>query len=113
MPLEPHHTKQQAIEHLLHEGGKVMIVLDARRDGVRVPPQHQGDPRLHIVLNLRAPNPIRFEEDGVASTLFFGGIPTPCFFPWDAIWAAYIPDVDRGAVWEESVPIDMPPPIPA
>ncbi|MDQ6963513.1 MAG: ClpXP protease specificity-enhancing factor SspB [Mariprofundales bacterium] len=89
--------------------GRIHIVVDATRDDVQVPPHLKGDHALCLLLNVRMPQIIEINRDGVKSTLSFSGNPFDCFIPIDAIWAAYQPNMslDQGIIWLEQIPLAL------
>ena len=99
-------TKQEFLNHLLSRGD-AMVCLDARQPDVDVPKQHKHNPMLNLVLNLNFRRPIDITEDGIYTTLSFGGRPHKCVLPFTAVWAIYDPETNDGQVWEESIPEDI------
>lgn len=91
----------------LLEEGDAMVCLDARNDGVDVPPQHKNDPTLNLILNLNFRRPLDIQKEGIYVTLSFQGRPHECVIPFDAVWAIYEPLLKKGQVWEESLPKDI------
>jgi len=91
----------------LLEEGDAMLCIDARQEGVDVPPEHKADPALNLILNLNFRRPIDIKPEGVYVTLAFGGRPHPCIVPFDAVWAIYEPGMKKIQVWEESIPGDL------
>ena len=81
-----HKGKRELLESLL-EQGMVMVVLDARRPGVAVPPDLARDPQLRLNLSWRFGFSMELDEWGVKATLTFGGHPFTCRLPWNAIYA--------------------------
>ena len=101
---EPQASKEAVVLQLLAEGD-VMLCLDARYAGVRVPAQHAQDPALRLVLNINFPHPIEVTADGISANLAFGGRRVACYVPMPALWAAFNPQSMQGMMW----PDDMPP----
>ena len=77
--------KRAALEQLLDQG-MVLVTLDARVEGVRVPLAHAGDPQLRLNLSYRFGLPMESTDEGVTATLTFGGVPFECHMPWQAIY---------------------------
>jgi stringent starvation protein B len=99
-------SKEAVVVKLLEEGD-TMLCLDARCQGVRVPPQHTHDPALRLILNMNFPQPIEITEDGISARLSFGGRRFACFIPMDALWAAFNPQTMQGMMWPESMPPEV------
>ncbi len=101
--------KAREIRDYLDKCIRVHLLVDSTREGVEAPEHLMGDPGLCILLNVRMPQRIDITAEGVASALSFSGQPFACFFPLDAIWAAYQPGgaLDQGLIWPESVPIQV------
>ena len=99
-------SKTAVVLKLLEEGD-AMLCLDARHEGVVVPPQHASDPSLRLVLNLNFPHPIDVTEAGVSANLAFGGRRFNCYIPMDALWAAFDPETMQGMMWAESMPKEV------
>jgi stringent starvation protein B len=98
--------KESVVLKLLSEGD-VMICLDARRQGVRVPPQHANDPALRLILNLNFPYPIEVTAEGISAKLSFGGRRMACYVPMQALWAAFEPTSRQGMMWPDSMPPEI------
>jgi stringent starvation protein B len=99
-------SKEAVVVKLLEEGD-TMLCLDARCQGVRVPPQHTHDPALRLILNMNFPQPIEITEDGISARLSFGGRRFACFIPMAALWAAFNPQTMQGMMWPESMPPEV------
>ncbi len=98
--------KDAVVLQLLAEGD-TMLCLDARRKGVRVPPEHTKNPALRLILNLNFPSPIEVTEAGIRANLSFGGRRFACFIPLEALWAAFNPHTMQGMIWPDSVPPEV------
>jgi len=99
-------NKFDLLTHLLGEGD-VMVCLDARLPEVDVPEMHKDNSALSLIFNLGFKRPFDVQEDGIYSTLAFGGRPHDCVIPFEAVWAIYEPENNKGQVWEESFPKDL------
>jgi len=84
-----------------------MVCLDARRPEVDVPLAHKKNSSLNLVLNLNFRRPIEILDDGIYTTLAFDGRPHKCVVPFEAVWAIYHPETQKGQVWEGSFPKDL------
>ncbi len=98
--------KRDFLLSLLSEGD-AMVCLDARESDVDVPKTHKNDPSLNLIFNLNFRRPLDIQEEGIFATLAFGGRPHKCVIPFHAVWAIYEPDLNKGQVWEESLPKDI------
>lgn len=99
-------SKEAVILELLAEGD-TMICLNARHQGVRVPPQHANDPALRLILNLNFPQPIEVTAAGISAKLSFGGRRMACYIPMEALWAAFDPHSKQGMMWPDSMPPEV------
>ena len=99
-------SKEAVILKLLSEGD-TMLCLDARRQGVRVPPQHANNHGLQLILNVNFPQPIDVTAEGVSANLAFGGRRFACYVPMEALWAAFHPQTMQGMMWPDSMPAEV------
>ena len=99
-------NKYDFLIHLLGEGD-AMVCLDARRPKVDVPLVHKKNSELSLVLNLNFRRPIEILDDKIYATLAFGGRLHKCVIPFEAVWAIYHPETQKGQVWEGSFPKDL------
>jgi hypothetical protein len=98
--------KRAAVEELL-ERGAVLIHVDARRDDVIVPPRMRGEARLVLRFGYRlhpAIIDLAVDDDGIAGTLTFGGMPFYCKLAWGGVYAAIVEGEQRGSVWPDDIP---------
>jgi len=105
MPDTP--TSKEAVVLKLLAEGDTMLCLDARHQGVRVPPQHANNHALRLILNLNFPQPIEVTAQGVSANLSFGGRRYTCYIPLEAVWAAFNPDTMQGMMWPDSMPAEV------
>jgi len=89
--------------------GWVSVHLDARRKGVKVPPE-LTDTR-HLVLQYGRDMPIPIPDlvvgdEGISATLSFARTPHQTFVPWSAIYIVSCTD-GRGILYYEDVPEDV------
>ena len=99
-------NKYDFLIYLLGEGD-AMVCLDARRPEVDVPLAHKKNSSLNLVLNLNFRRPTEILDDGIYTTLAFDGRPHKCIVPFEAVWAIYHPETQKGQVWEGSFPKDL------
>lgn len=105
MPASPE-SKEAVILKLLEEGD-TMLCLDARAQGVRVPPQHASNPALRLIFNLNFRQPIEVTAEAVSANLSFGGRRFACYIPIAAVWAAFNPSTMQGMMWPDSMPPEV------
>jgi stringent starvation protein B len=101
-------SKKEVMLALL-ERAEARVHLDARRDGVVLPPHllGEGHVRLDYGHHFTPPIPdLSLDEQGIRATLSFNRVPCATFIPWSAIYL--IADFDgNGAVWQEDIPTDL------
>jgi stringent starvation protein B len=102
-------SKRAALEKLLDQG-MVMVHVDARRPGVRVPPAFRGDPQLRLNLSYRfASHDLAVSDDYVRCTLSFQGLPYYCELPLDALFAITSHVTGEALVWPEALAATLEP----
>ena len=80
-------TKSELLERMLGLG-KVMIHLDARKEGVDVPLEYEDDADLRLNISYRFQNAdLYVGESKLRARLSFSGHPHVCTVPLDAIFA--------------------------
>src|SRR3954447_13525853 len=95
--------KRQTLLHFL-ERGVTMVHLDARKDGVVVPPQYAQEPHLRLNLSYRYNIPdLEMNDRRVQATLSFGGRAFQCVLPWTSIFGI-TSHAGEGQVWPEDLP---------
>ena len=95
--------KRQTLLHFL-ERGVTMVHLDARKEGVVVPPQYAQEPHLRLNLSYRFGIPdLDMSERRIQATLSFGGRPFQCLLPWASIFGI-TSHAGEGQVWPEDLP---------
>lgn len=99
-------SKEAVILKLLEEGD-TMLCLDARAQGVLVPPQHASNPALRLIFNLNFRQPIEVTAEAVSANLSFGGRRFACYIPMTAVWAAFNPSTTQGMMWPDSMPPEV------
>jgi stringent starvation protein B len=81
------------------EKGSVFVYLDARRGGVKVPPEFAGNRQLLLQYGDNMPIPIpdlQVDDDGITATLSFSRMPHRTFVPWAAVYMIERGDLERG-----------------
>lgn len=102
-------TKKGIVEAIV-DGENVLIHLDPRRDGVKVPKRFRRKPHLILEIgkDMLIPIPdLEIMERGICATLSFSRKPFRCFLPWASIYAAVGKNSSRGMVWTEDVPKEV------
>lgn len=84
-----------------------MIHLDARVEGVDVPPSFKEDPHLRLNLSRRFGRPLVIHEDRVEATLTFGGRTYPCVVPFAAIFGMISHETGKTLMWPEDIPPEV------
>lgn len=100
-------TSKEAVVLKLLSEGDTMLCLDARHQGVHVPPQHANNHALQLILNLNFPQPIEVTATGVSANLSFGRRRFACYIPMEAVWAVFHPDTMYGMMWPDSMPAEV------
>jgi stringent starvation protein B len=101
-------AKRTVMDKLLADG-PVLVHLDPRKDGVRIPDSFAGQPQLVLRFGFGLSPPIHdltIDDEAVHGTLTFRGTPFGCVIPWTAIFALVAED-GRGLVWPEDVPAEV------
>lgn len=100
---EPPGKKQTLLGYLSR--GIAMVHLDARRPGVVVPPEYEGEAHLRLNLSYRFQIPdLEVGEAGVQATLSFRGRHFRCTLPWTAVFGITSQVTGDGQVWPEDLP---------
>jgi stringent starvation protein B len=100
--------KRSVVDAMLKDG-PVLLHLDARRAGVRVPPDLAPDPALVLRVghNLTPAIPdLVIDEEGMRATLTFRGVPHACVVPWSALFAV-TNEAGQGLVYDKDVPPEV------
>lgn len=98
-------SKRDAFQAFLAEGW-VSLHLDARREGVEVPPSFEGHAHLVLQYGRDMPIPIpdlEVTEAGVTATLSFSRAPHRTYVPWSAVYVVGCTD-GRAFIYAEDVP---------
>ncbi|HET6610828.1 MAG TPA: ClpXP protease specificity-enhancing factor SspB [Kofleriaceae bacterium] len=103
--------KRQLVESLLGDG-PILVHIDSRLGGVRVPASLAGDSRLVLRFGYGLTPAIvdlSVDDDAISGTLTFGGVPDRCVVPWNAVYAVVAESTQRGMVWPDDVPATVAP----
>ena len=104
----PPPNKVEVMRSLL-ERSEARVYLDARREGVLLPPHLRAEPQLRLDYSYSFHPPIAdlvVNDEGIAATLSFNQRSQPTFIPWGAIYL--IADYDgNGAVWQDDIPREV------
>jgi stringent starvation protein B len=92
----------------LIEQGMTMVTLDARREGVRVPPHLAQELMLNLNFSLRfGIDDFTYDDDGVRASLSFNKMPFLCDIPWSSVYQlTSTVNADR-MVWPDSLPVEL------
>lgn len=83
---------------------KVMLVVDATRDDVRVPAQFKNNPETRLDFSLRfGIADFVYDRDSVRCTLSFGGLEFYCVIPWGAILMMYAHETREVVFFDEDL----------
>ena len=103
----PTPSKKQTLLQFLARG-VAMVHLDARRPGVLVPKQFEGEAHLRLNLSYRYSIPdLIVDEKHVQATLSFGGRPFQCQMPWGSVFGITSSASGDGQVWPEDLPTEV------
>ena len=90
------------------ENGTVMLTIDARKDGVTVPPVHATTIGLNLNFDYEFAIPdFVVDEEGVSASLSFGGRDFWCRVPWDAIYGMRSHADDQLMIFPRSFPDEL------
>jgi stringent starvation protein B len=100
--------KQSSLNGLVQKG-VVMLHLDARRPGVRVPDYLKNQEWLRLNFNhAKGRADLVVNDWGVRETLRFNGAWFPVSVPWSAVFAMSQPDqTDQPTIFPEDLPEEM------
>jgi stringent starvation protein B len=94
-------------EWMLDNGFTPHIVVDAKRDGVRVPQAHVKDGKIVLNVSLSATRSLSLGNDAVTFEARFGGVSQQLAVPIAAVLGIYARETGQGMVFGED---DSPPP---
>jgi stringent starvation protein B len=88
--------------------GVVLIQLDARRPGVKLPGFLKDDPMLRLNFNhLKGKGDLVVNAWGIRETLSFKGSWFPVSVPWSAVYLAHVHGEEEPKVFAEDMPEEM------
>ena len=99
-------NKRERLLELLNTG-KVMIHLDARREGVIVPAEYRDQAHLRLNLSRRFEQPVEVGITHVRATLSFGGVRFACSLPWNAIFGMTSDSNAEPDIWFDDLPEEV------
>ena len=105
MRFEESDAKRALLEQLLGDG-MVLATIDARGDGVSVPPHLRGDSQLRLNLSYRFGLPMELDDWGINAALTFGGTPYTCEVPWPSIYMLVSHASGQPYLFPSDVPTD-------
>jgi stringent starvation protein B len=106
--LTPDRPEKLRVFARLVERGMVMVTLDARKDNARVPPKLAGELQLNLNFSHRfGRDDFFYDDDGVRSSLMFGGQPFFVDVPWTAVYSLSSHVDGERCMWPESFPEEL------
>lgn len=104
-PPEP--EKRRAFARLILES-MVLVHLDPRRPGVRVPARSARESQLALNFSHRfGVADFVYDDHGVRASLSFGGVPTFCDIPWSAVYSMRSHLTHETVMWPSSMPEEL------
>lgn len=101
--------EKQSVLGTLLEKGVVMLHLDARRPGVRVPDYLKNETWLRLNFNhAKGRADLVVNDWGIRETLRFQGAWFPVSVPWSAVFAMSLPEhAEQPTIFAEDLPEEM------
>jgi stringent starvation protein B len=99
-------------EWMADNGFTPHIVVDARREGVRIPDGHVQDGKIVLNVSASATRGLALGNEFVSFEARFGGVSRRLEIPIDAVLGIYARETGQGMVFgdDDSAPPDSPPP---
>ena len=97
-------------EWMLDNGFTPHLVVDAKREGVRVPEAHVKDGKIILNVSPSATRALNLGNDAVSFEARFGGVSQQLFVPIGAVLGIYARETGQGMIFSEA---DTPPQPPA
>jgi stringent starvation protein B len=102
-------------EWMLDNGFTPHLVVDAKRQGVRVPEAHVKDGKIVLNVSPTATRALVLGNDAVTFEARFGGVSQQLVIPIDAVLGIYARETGRGMIFSEETAVaapEEPPPKP-
>ena len=100
-------------EWMLANGFTPHLVVDAKRDGVRVPGSHVKDGKIVINVSPTATRALNLGNDTVTLEARFGGVSQQLVIPVSAVLGIYARETGQGMIFSEAdAPVPPPPTAP-
>ena len=107
-PSDPLAPQKYAVFSRFAEKGKVMVTLDARRPGVRVPSHLAKETQLNLDFSDRfGLADFVYDERGVRASLSFNRQPFLCEVPWSAVYALFSHTDNERLTWARALPPEI------
>ena len=102
----PTNNPKQVVAEEWLRGDHIMVHLDARRDGVKVPANLSSQAGLSLKISYLFNAQPSVDETGIYAPLRFGSEYFECFLPWGSIWGV---TSEKGElrIWPDSVPVEL------
>ena len=102
----PSESPKQTLAEEWLRGDHIMVHLDARRDGVKVPANLISQAGLSLKISYLFNAQPYVDEHGIFAPLRFGSEYFECFMPWGSIWGI---TSEKGElrIWPDSVPVEL------
>jgi stringent starvation protein B len=97
-------------EWMLDNGFTPHLVVDAKRDGVRVPESHVKDGKIVLNVSPSATRALILGNDAVTFEARFGGVPLEIVIPIGAVLGIYARETGQGMIFGEDGSPAVPPP---
>jgi stringent starvation protein B len=97
-------------EWMLDNGFTPHLVVDAKREGVRVPEAHVKDGKIILNVSPSATRALNLGNDAVSFEARFGGVSQQLFVPIGAVLGIYARETGQGMIFgEDDTPESTPP----
>lgn len=91
-------------EWILDNGMTPQLLVDAHREGVRVPPGHVQDGKIVLNVAPRAVQGLTMNNDAISFRARFSGVPEQVSLPPDAVLAIYARENGQGMAFADGTP---------
>lgn len=105
----PRATEKLALFTDLVARAMVMVTIDTRREGVRVPRHYVGNPQLNLNFSTRfGLEDFAYDIEGVRATLSFQGQASWCVVPWSSVYMMRFTEREGSvAIFAEDFPPEL------